>query len=346
MASSDGQEPHAVELIERIRRAPYKFEFLQALRRLECLFATRPRLGTSKHPSQDAVRLAQEPTMRFETATLSGLETGATNGSVRLAITFFGLFGPHGPLPLHLTDYARDRLRNANDPTFVRFADIFHHRMICLLYRAWANAQPTVSYDRPEEDRFGEYVGSLFGIGNATLRGRDAMPDLAKLHFAGRLACQSRHREGLRAILMGFFKVPAEIEPFVGHWMQLPLECRWRMDSDASTGVLGASAVAGAAIWDRQNRFRILFGPLTYAEFRRFLPSGDSLRRLVAIVRNYCGDQLSWDVNLVLKQEAVPAMELGRTTQLGWNTWCASGPLGHDGNELCLEPEQHRAPGR
>src|SRR6478609_2460492 len=72
----------------------------------------------------------------------------------RLYVTFGGMFGPQGPLPLHLTEYARDRIINSADPTFARFLDIFHHRMLSLVYRAWADAQPTVQFDRPESDRF------------------------------------------------------------------------------------------------------------------------------------------------------------------------------------------------
>ena len=54
---------------------------------------------------------------------------------------------PMAPLPLHLTEYARDRLRNHHDPTFTAFADMFHHRMISLFYRAWTTGEPAPSYD-------------------------------------------------------------------------------------------------------------------------------------------------------------------------------------------------------
>ncbi len=40
-----------------------------------------------------------------------------------LAGYFFGMFGPNGPLPLHLTEYVRDREKMENDKTFRAFAD-------------------------------------------------------------------------------------------------------------------------------------------------------------------------------------------------------------------------------
>ena len=92
----------------------------------------------------------------------------------RLTQRFFGLLGPNGPLPLHLTDYARERVLHHGDPTLARFFDVFHHRMLALFYRAWAQAQPTASLDRPYDDRFADFVGSLIGIGSPLLRRRDA----------------------------------------------------------------------------------------------------------------------------------------------------------------------------
>src|SRR5262249_57140253 len=82
-----------------------------------------------------------------------------------------GLFGPNGALPIHLTDWARDRARNSGDSAFVRFLDIFHHRMLALFYRAWAQAQPAVSVDRPRQDYFGRRLAALCGLGAPSLRG-------------------------------------------------------------------------------------------------------------------------------------------------------------------------------
>ena len=62
----------------------------------------------------------------------------------------------HGPLPLHITEYAHERLLNANDSTVARFFDLFHHRFLAFFYRAWAQAQPHVSRDRPDADPFAD----------------------------------------------------------------------------------------------------------------------------------------------------------------------------------------------
>jgi type VI secretion system protein ImpH len=252
-------------------------------------------------------------------------------------VHFFGLFGPDGPLPLHLTDYARDRRRNARDPTLQRFADIFHHRALSLFYRAWADVRPTISFDRPEQDRFSTYLGALIGLGADSLRDRDAMPHLTKLHFAGRFANQTRHAEGLSAILSNFFTMPVRIDCFIGTWLTMPVTDRTRLGEDRATGEIGRSLLLGGQVWSRQHKFRIIFGPLSLADYLRLLPGGLSFHRLIPIVRNYAGDTLLWDVNLVLRQDEVPKTMLGRQGRLGWTTWLLPRRRQTDANDLYLD---------
>ncbi len=307
-------------LLARLAETPHAYSFYQAMRLLEAASPESPRLGRSARPAQDRVRLAQEPSAVFPPATLAALEQ-SDDRPARLLVRFFGLFGLDGPLPLHLTDYARDRTRNQRDPTFQRFADIFHHRALSLFWRAWADVRPTISFDRPQDDRFATYVGSLFGLGLESHRGRDAMPDLTKLHFAGLLANQTRHAEGLAAILCAFFEMPVHIECFIGGWLQLSLPDWTRLGEGRETATLGGTAVLGSRVWSRQHKFRIVFGPLTLGEYLRLLPGGISFHRLIPIVRNYAGDTLDWDVNLHLLPEEVPATRLGVQGRLGWTTW-------------------------
>lgn len=313
--------PPPFDLIAELTANPTAQGFYQTMRRLEALYADRPRFGRSARPAQDAVRLAQEASAMFAPSLLAGFEPGQEGRPPRLLVHFFGLFGPDGPLPLHLTDYARERRRNARDPTFQRFADIFHHRALSLFWRAWADVRPTIAFDRPAEDRFGLYIGALIGLGMDSLRDRDAMPHLSKLHFAGRLANQTRHAEGLAAMLSAFFTMPVHIECFIGTWLPLSANDRSALGMDRRNGTLGRNILLGGRVWTRTNKFRIVFGPLSLADYLRLLPGGLSFHRLIPIVRNYAGDTMLWDVNIVLRRDEVPKTVLGRQGRLGWTTW-------------------------
>ena len=166
--------------------------------------------------------------------------------------------------------------------------------MISLLYRAWSSAQPAVSLDRPGTDRFAGYLGSLIGIGMPTLRDRDAVPDFAKLHYAGRLARHGGGAAGLEAILTDFFQVPVQVQQFVGHWMRLPADGMFRLRSGPDAGALGQDTVLGKQVWNAQHKFRLLIGPLDMDQARTLMPNAQGMRRLSAWVHQYAGLTQEW----------------------------------------------------
>jgi len=330
-----------VELALQLEAQAARMDFFQVLRLLENARPDLPRIGTSLRPRDDAVRFGQDPALVFHPAALARFTRADGDAKARLAVNFFGLLGANGPLPLHITEYVRDRLRHGGDGTMLAFLDVFHHRMLALFYRARASAEPVISLDRRDGDRFSDFVGSLFGIGAPALRERDAIGDFAKLHFAGLLANKTRPAAGLVTVLRAYFKLPFEVEQFVGHWMRIPAEVQSRIGAAEDGNRLGSSLMLGRSVWDVQNKFRIVIGPLDYADYRRFTPGGDSLARLLAWVRLYAGLALDWDVRLVLKKEQRPPLRLGGATRMGWSTWLASGPPRRDLDQMVIHPVNH-----
>lgn len=321
-----------------LQAQPERFEFFEALRRLECAYPDRPRLGESAKPSEDPVRLCHTPSLAFAPRALDRYEPATGERPARLHGLFLGLFGPHGPLPLHLTEHAMDRQRNAKDSTLIAFADLFHHRMLSLFYRAWAGAQPTVQLDRPGEDRFGLYAGALVGLSTRGLEGRDAMPDRYKRFFAGRLAAQARNAEGLRGLLEHFFGIPVRVLEFVASWMRLPNEAHLRLGSSPEVAGMGRTAVMGEYVWGAQQRFRLRLGPLSRAQFNNFLPGGEALRQLMAAVKTYVGEEKAWDVQLVLRHEDLPTTKLGQSGRMGLSTWMGAPRTDVDADQVILRP--------
>jgi len=324
--------------LRELEESPYRYDFFMALRRLESMHADKPRLGEGARPIDEPVRLGQEPSMAFAPSALAEFKAGDKDHPHRLQNFFFGLFGPNGPLPLHLTEYARDRERNEDDPTFRRFVDIFHHRLLLLFYRAWANAQPTASLDRAATRRIDAYVGSFFGIGAPEFRNRDSVPDEAKLHLAGRLGAQTKCAGGLLSVLENFFDFRFQILEFVGEWLKLSSEDFLKLGGIGSAGALGRDAVIGSSIWNCQHKFRIVCGPLRLDDFKRLLPGQSSLRRLRDSVRGYVGFGIDWDLNLVLAGADVPRLSLGESGALGWTAWLGERNTDADADEIIIRP--------
>ncbi|RCW75735.1 type VI secretion system baseplate subunit TssG [Pseudorhodoferax soli] len=334
-------------LFAAVRAEPWAHDFFALLRRLEALHPGQPRIGRALRPSQEPVRLGQEAELDFAPAPLASFAQEKDMPAPRLGVRFFGLLGPHGPMPLHLTEYVRERQRWRSDPTAARFLDIFHHRMLALFYRAWADTQPTVQQDRPAQDRFAAWLGAGFGhAGTAPLQG--ALPRQAQLFQAGLLATRSRHPEGLAKLLAQHFRVPVRIEEHIAHWLPIAPEDRSRLGhasnrpqrSALPAAQLGHSANAGRAVRDRQFKFRVVLGPLTLAQYLGFLPGGRAWPALRDWIRQYAGLDLQWDVQLVLAHAELPPPRLGRrATQgppLGVAAWL--GRQQRDRGDLRLQP--------
>lgn len=328
--------------LKRVSEQPYRFDFYQTLRRIESAHPQLPRLGESTLPSGEPIRLSQPAELGFAPAALHGLTLRA-DGPPRLSQRIFGLLGPNGPLPLHMTELARERLTHNGDAGLQRFIDLLNHRFTLLFYRAWAQAQPSLSQDRPNDQQFSRRLGALSGIGDNSLLQRDAAGDAPKLHFTGRLARQARDADGLLAWVRSEFDAPVKIEPWSGHWMPLARDERTRVKSIGRPGIgqqLGQGAVLGSTVWDVQSKFRIVIGPVREARYHAFLPGGSDLARLQAMVRQWVGLEFEWDVKLILARQDVPRLRIGRSGELGRSCWLGKFKKPGDADDLVIDVER------
>ena len=335
MAGTGRQTPDT--LIADLEKDPFAYDFFQAVRLLQSRFADKPRIGCSLSPTQDPVRFAQSPSLAFPPSTLESVQAGP-GGVPKVLVNFFGLLGPNGPLPIHLTEYARERERHFNDRTIASFINVFNHRLLSFFFRAWAASRKSVDLDRPDEQNYAVYIGSLFGIGLESLQDRDAVPDWAKLYFSGRLSCQTRNAEGLEAILEEYFDIPTEVQTFSGRWMDVPPDSLCQLGASPETGSLGLTTIVGSRIWDCQLSFRLKLGPMSLADYERMLPSGAAFQRLKYWILNYCGDHFFWDAQFILRAAEAPDVVLGKSGRLGWTTWLKTKPLPRDADDLILNP--------
>lgn len=321
----------------RLVEQPFEHDLFMLLRRLDAQ-GDHPLLGRAPRPVDEPLRLGQEPSMAFAPSNVSGVEVDG-DGPPRISIYGFGLFGPNGPLPLHLTEYARERKRHHADDTLSAFADLFHHRLILLFYRAWADAQSVNSLDRPDGHRFVDYVSSLMNMGQPGLQERDRIADHARTFMAGHLVRQTRNPEGLIQILKLYFDVPVRVEEFVSDWVMIDEREVSRLGLFGRNHRLGGGATLGLAVRDAQSKFRLELGPLSQAEFREFLPGSKRLQQVVDWVRQYVGIEFAWELRLVLKKQDAQATQLGGSQRLGWGSWLGTRLADTDAGDMVFQPE-------
>lgn len=320
MAGQDRLTAHHLEALQQLRHEPHRFSLFAALRLLERVDQTRPRLGEARRPADEWVRIEQPPHLTFAPSDVTTVQP-AERGRLRIGQFGFGMFGPNGALPSHLTEHAFERRRHHEDGAIADFINIFQHRLASLFYRAWAESDPVASHARPEDDDFATYLGALSGLFDESARGRDSVLDSAKLFRAGLFASASRSAAGLEAVLAEYFRHRIEVRQFVGGWLRVPRDLQTQLGTGESFAILGVSATLGATSWQCQNRFEVVVGPLQFEEFMQFLPGSRALRSLAELIRLYTSGEWSWQVRLLVNDADAPGVSLGKVGRLGWTSW-------------------------
>ncbi|AMX97674.1 MULTISPECIES: type VI secretion system baseplate subunit TssG [Mesorhizobium] len=301
------------------------FDFFELLRRLE---QRNGLFGHSGRPDREPARLGQHVRLAFSARDLVVFREARDAAPARVTVANFGLLGPEGPMPLHLTRWVLDRLSQrwfagaeaqlTSDTTFVDFVNILQHRMIALYYRAWADAHPAVQAERAVGGRVRAMLEAMAGIG---LPGtQDPNLDTVKLRQAASLANQVDGPERLTLFLAEAFKAPVQIKEFISAWITVPTGLQTRL-AKAFAG-LGKGATIGPRVFSRQSRIELRVGPLGYEEFKAFLPGGERLKLFKQAVRDMVGESLDVDLRIVLAREAVPPPQIG-AVRLGQTAWLA-----------------------
>jgi type VI secretion system protein ImpH len=323
----------------------YRFDFFQAVRLLERLYPDHQPVGRDANPSREVGRFHALLSLSFPPSAVHEIAPPKDgSGPAHMTVAFMGLIGASGVLPRHYTELVQERVRR-KDSALRDFLDLFNHRLISLFYRAWEKHRFPIAYEQAITrgewpDRFSQYLFDVIGLGTKGLRDRQAVADEVFLYYAGLLGQHPRSASALEGILRDYFGAPVAVQQFVGQWLPLPEASRSRLGPRGMNHALGTSAVAGGRVWDQQAKFTVRLGPLTFAEFCRFLPVGDAFRTLVEMIRFCAGQECDFDIQLLLRAAEVPACRLGETSasapRLGWSTWLKSQAFGRDADDTIL----------
>ncbi len=316
-------------LAENLRSEPWTFDFFQAVRLLTLFGADREAIGEFSPPRTEAVRIGAHPSLSFPASQIQSL-TWSPDTQPSLRINFLGLVGPLGLLPTPYTELVIERQR-AHDTALADFLDIFHHRLASLFYAAWEKSHFPVGFERQNDDPLTRDFFSLLGLGTPGLRHRQAVLDETFIFYSGLYGMATRPAVALEAILADYFDVPVSIEQFVGVWRRLDeSDCSFLDSGQMENYQLGVGAVVGDEVWDQGSRARIKIGPLPVNRYQDFLPDGSAYEPLRTLTKAFSGDEVEFEVELILERKDVPACELidpeAAGPRLGWLTWLKSKP--------------------
>jgi type VI secretion system protein ImpH len=265
-------------------------------------------------PNADVVEVAVRPEP----------ESGPSQPHYTVTAAFMGLYGVDSPLPSFFTEMIHDQ----EEPEAVRvrdFLDIFHHRLLSLLYRAWAKYRYEVQFLPGGQDDFSDRLKPLTGWSQAV--DFSAVPRIQLLRCLGLLTQQPRSAAGLASLLTDFIAdVPVRVVQCIHRWISLQPDQKNSLGRN--NALLGINCLAGGRVADRSGKFRLIFGPMGYESLLKLIPNGTYFALIVGLTRLYLLDPLDFEMEMVLRREEAPLMRLcdDAPNFLGWTTWLVDGP--------------------
>ena len=316
--------PHLKEALAAIETGARRTSFFRLVYLLERVHAKAPPIGQLGPPGDERVRLAADTSLVFAAGDVTALaQVKYPDGTerTRVTTTFLGLHGSTSPLPIYYVEkIALDQYQGGPQPTRELF-DVFHHRLLSLVYRAWTKYRFAMMYRTKGADPFTRRMMCTVGLDGF----REAETPLSRflfLRYAPLLATKSRSARGLEVVLRDLFSdVGVRLEPFVGHWTRIEKPYRNRLG--VVNHQLGESMTLGRYVYDGTGRFRLVLGPLSYDQYLSFLPGGKSRPILRGVVAVFTRGQYDVDLELHLRTADAPRFQLGspRSSTLKRTAW-------------------------
>jgi type VI secretion system protein ImpH len=334
MAGEGGETVHP--LIRALEQEPGLFSFFQAVRLLEQAQPEAAPVGGLGPPAREAVRLRPSSSLAFPAASVTECSPRPAGGPRHLlTTTVLGLYGASGPLPAFYSEEILQREIGDEDPVRL-FLDLLNHRLLSLLYRAWAKYRWAFCFEAGARDPISGHVLGLLGLGSEALRATVDLPPARLLRYAGVVTQRPRSAASIAGALTDWFAgVPVRIEQCVLRWVALDRGQRSRLGRANVT--LGEDALLGERVRDRAGKCRVVLGPLDLEGYLAFLPSGPHSSPLGALLRLLLPDPLDAEVRLVLAAASVPGLRLSAgpaAARLGWTSWLLRDPAPRDKAEL------------
>jgi len=288
------------DLIDRLQKEGYTFNFFQALSLLEEHFKKNENVPNPIETGR--IRMTASPSLVFPPSDIS--RVNKTSGGVEFVLTFMGLVGVSSPLPLYFTEYIA---RHEEQGVALKdFLAIFNHRMYSLFYRAWQKYR-FVSMSQKANSVLAKRVACLAGFDESKL----ADPFFQRmLAYTGSFAGKARSKEALRSMVSDFFNdVPVDILQWQGRWTTIANPPQIGVDSQ-----LGINAIAGTRKWDLSGKFRVSVGPLKRDLFETFLPNTQNIGNMKKIISLFLSDPLDFDIEVKLESSQLVPIVLGQNT--------------------------------
>ena len=292
----------------------------------------------------ESVRFRNNPGMHFRAREVEKIlsrevEVPGMKAEVRheVHVNTGGLAGVGGPLPFWFEELLAEedpdeffiaypssqQAEEGGNAPVGDFLDIFSHRFILLLYRAWVSQNSFTAYQRGGQDAISRILFSILGMPESEDY-FSAFRPARLLGFGGLLGHRSKSAVGLECLLRAyFFGLPIGVRQFVLRWVKIPQTQKCQLGIQGCH--LGQDVSIGERVADISGQFRVEIGPLSLDAIREFMPGGDKYKALAELVHLYVGHAHAWKLALRIKTISIPRLRLGHNgvgaPRLGYTSW-------------------------
>jgi type VI secretion system protein ImpH len=334
---ADGDPTASSRVHDDLLARATRYDFFVAVGMLERLTPSAVRVGGDGPYSGESIRFRHDPSLSFSAGEIariayvpapSSIDDTWTDRRHRYEVTtcFLGVTGGVTPLPMYL---AEEILQSPEHHTVERdFLDVFHHRLISLLYRIGVKYDFTREHRNDLSDPWTRRVLALAGFDvDGGYRPR-YVPLWRLVRLAPLFAVAVRSARALEVALAdvcgdALDGATVRLQQFEGGWS--PLDPGQRMALGRDNHALGRSAVLGVRCFHRGGRAVIQLGPLR-ENFRRFLVDGDMYPVVCELVALLTTEPIDFELDLVLAEQARPPFLLGTRSgaRLGVDSWLSA----------------------
>lgn len=336
MAPEERLPDDLVAAAKALSASAQHLDFFRLVSFIERLTYAAARVGGMGPVSEEMIRFRHDPSLTFASGDVASValrqvparaeESWLRRPLLEVMTRFLGLTGAVSPLPLYMSE---EVAQEDEDEAYRReFLDLFHHRLLSLLYRIESKYRVTPESNRECTDQWAKRLLALAGFDTYEQPWQGRLPVWRLLRIAPLLATRSRTADRLETALEDVLGEDLEgarvtVHQFIGRWVDI--DARVRLGR--AYHQLGRNMLLGGKAYDRTGKVRVHIGALPPSAFRRLLPGGDLLPVVKEVVKLFKRDPLEYELELELTESLNQTFQLSSqpTAQLGRDTWLGMG---------------------
>ena len=267
-------------------------------------------VGTEGPPAREAIRFRHDPDLGFSASDISHIDVvGEDPPRFEMVTTFLGLTGSVSPLPSYLVESVLfDAARGAAQKDFL---DVFHHRVLSLLYRAKTKLDPAREHRSDGSD---PWLNRLLGLASVHQDPGIALEPKHLMRLIPVLIKKTRGAAALQVAVVAVLidelpQVKVTVREFVGSWIEVD------QDQQTQLGItnhkLGTEMMLGRRVYDQRGKFALHVSTLSRDEADFFLEGQPLLDRVRATVSLVLRDPIEYDLELELDAGSATSLKLG-----------------------------------